>query len=282
MTMDHAQVSELLGPLLAGRLDATRRSAVEDHLARCTECSAELRAVKALVALEIVELTPDERAELRAAVLPAARGTPRWARLMPAFAAAAVIALGVVAYSALDVGQSADRPALDEQAGADHETADAAPNRAGAESIEDTTSQAAGDEGPGGAATGGGRAADVAGTAAEGAPLSVEARLAPATFAATALDPAAIELGGRDLDSFARTLPRAWQVQLEVCTRRLFATQPVTLTLGFASAFPRDDLLVAGFTWSEATSGAPTNYAFWGWWRGDCNTVSPVFVHGTL
>ena len=287
MTMEHAEVSELLGPLMTGGLDAARRNDVEAHLATCDECRGELRALEALVALEAAELTPGERATLRTGIASAARFRPAWARFMPALAAAAVIALAIVGYNTLSLrGDDSKLPPASREADAD---ADAEEEAAGLDAADDSVenaTQATIEDGTAGGAAGSAGAADTLDAAApapaKGKSFSIQARRAPARFATTALEPALLDLGDRDLNFYARTVPGPWRAQLDACTRRLFASQPVTLTLAFAAAYPRDDLLVAGYTWSEATSGAPTHFAFWGWWRGDCDTVSPVFVRGTL
>ena len=65
--MDHTRCSELLGPFLAGTLADEEARSVEDHLAGCAECRAELAAVRALQGPE-ARLTDDERALLEAGV----------------------------------------------------------------------------------------------------------------------------------------------------------------------------------------------------------------------
>ena len=102
---EHNDRSELLRELAAGRLDATRSASLRDHLATCSDCRAELRAVQTLRGAAQQALSEQERTELHEGVLTAVRASRRPApvaraaqrrwreRLIPALAAAAVLAV---------------------------------------------------------------------------------------------------------------------------------------------------------------------------------------------
>ena len=72
----HERCSELLGGHLRGDLGPENAAAVENHLAGCQECRAELAGLRALSAEDIGPLGDDERRSLRDAVLREARHAP--------------------------------------------------------------------------------------------------------------------------------------------------------------------------------------------------------------
>src|SRR5262245_29015264 len=49
--MNHSRTQSLLSPYLEGDLSPTERTRVESHVGACSECSAELRGLRATVAL---------------------------------------------------------------------------------------------------------------------------------------------------------------------------------------------------------------------------------------
>lgn len=111
MTDEHHPISELLAPYERGELGAPETAAVEDHLASCDECRAELAGVRALFGAPGPAMEEIERARLRRAVLSATTGQraeppgPSLAsRIAPALGAAALLALFVFGAAQLFTG----------------------------------------------------------------------------------------------------------------------------------------------------------------------------------
>ncbi|MGH2826270.1 MAG: zf-HC2 domain-containing protein [Actinomycetota bacterium] len=93
-SITHERCSELLGDFVAGELSSRERSLVDDHLAGCVECAAELDALLALAAPEVQPLTEGERAKLRAAVMGAATAAPGPSEVLADERDAVIVPLG--------------------------------------------------------------------------------------------------------------------------------------------------------------------------------------------
>ncbi|HEV3473325.1 MAG TPA: zf-HC2 domain-containing protein, partial [Actinomycetota bacterium] len=138
--MDHENCSERLPRLVRGELDHAERELVQAHLATCADCSRELIAVEALMALPETELSADERRALHQAVLsPAPRS---WARLAPALGALGLLAVVAIGATTFLQGRDEEPAAIQEaDSGADEfrleQDADAGSGRAGEQGVAD-------------------------------------------------------------------------------------------------------------------------------------------------
>lgn len=121
-SMDHARVSEMLGGFVRDELSERDREAVAEHLASCSDCAAEQKALEQILAVEVDPLDEEERRALRSGVsarlqsgpisLPARRESRnRLGRFAPALAAVAIVALGAVFAASLLTGGSGDEGA---------------------------------------------------------------------------------------------------------------------------------------------------------------------------
>lgn len=268
--MDHQDCSELLAPFARGELDRARGLEVEEHLAGCAECSAELRAILALTSLPSAVPTPDERRALRTAIRPA---RPAWRmRLAPALGAAAtlvIVAIGIGIFVTRDDGPtlSADAPAdtsTDVEGGAalDDAGRDETSNQNDAEALESQPFSAGG-----GGAQGGAASTDL--VAGDG-------------FATADLGPHLLEMTtyyARARNLAALAPDDEWAAQMRACVQAISTTSALPSTPAFARVFVAEDLLVMGFRFGAGTG---ESYAFYGWWRGECSHPTPIYVAGSL
>lgn len=278
--MDHDTCSAHLGPYSRGELDGDDRRLVEAHLAGCAECARELVAVRALMGLEDVQLTPDERRALHRAVLEPRRS--RWARLAPALGAAGLLVTVAFGVTYLTGDGDGPLPAAVEQA------PETARLEAGASSrVQDR--DAGGTGGQAGAADAVQPATEAPGTdgaAGNATTLEAQALGIVTRFANAPLGP---QLLAYD-DAFAspeKTLRRLSRsvadrdaaAQISECAALVQNSSVFRLRPAFASVYVPDRLLVMGFVF---TSGTEQRYAFWGWRLGDCTRPTPIYVTGPL
>lgn len=276
--MDHDTCSARLGPYVRGELDGDDRSLVEAHLAGCADCARELVAVRALMGLEDIHLTSDERRALHQVVMAPRRS--HWARWAPALGAASLlvtVAVGVAYFA-----RTTDKLPAAIQRETDTTEAERGDGDTGT-----VTEDRRANEAPAGKAIAP-QADTAAGTdSAGGATEAFAAEGLVVTMFANA------ELGPRLLtydDAFAspeRVLRRLGRdapdrdaaLQMRACAEIVQGASPYQLRPAFASVYQADGLLVMGFIF---TSGTEQRYAFWGWHLGDCTRPTPIYVTGLL
>jgi hypothetical protein len=115
--IDHERCSELLPAFVDGTLEAFEVTEVGEHLASCSECSAELRALRVLKA-PIQPLSEFEASSVRKAVLAEITSArtgrrPLTARLAPYLGAAALLMVVAVGIVSMNVGGSDDESGAD-------------------------------------------------------------------------------------------------------------------------------------------------------------------------
>lgn len=254
----HEHPTELLGPLLRGEIDAERARQIEDHVATCTDCAAEKRALEALHG-PLPPLTDIDRARLHREVWAEVAGEttlpgPSWSqRLAPYLSAAAVMVLLAVGFVALNTS-----------GGGDDESGDGggAVMESGGDQAEEADTF---DEG---ASSGGGAANDAAGSGA--AEMAIGAVFDPDLGPLTQEDLAAIGVGApfdsyRELydAAFARDNALPFLKQLAAssdrgdlvrrCGRRVLQGQSAVALAGFGGNGTVDGIpaLVIGFATSS-------------------------------
>lgn len=279
--MDHETCSALLGPYARDELAGDDRRGVAAHLAGCADCTRELDAVTALMALPDAQLTADERRALHRVVLaPRRTGWARWAPALGAAGLAVTIAVGVAFFT-----QDADRPL-----------------QTAIQGEADTTElQEEGAEGGGGLrdrraneVTAESKAAAQPPTTAAGTDdtdagtteaFSADSLAIVTTFSSVQLGPQLLAYDDafgtpeRILRRVARNADPAAGDQIRACAAVVREGYPFPLQPAFASVYQADGLLVMGFI---VTSGTERRYAFWGWHLGDCTRPTPIYVTGPL
>ena len=289
--ISHERCSELLPAYVREGSAHAHAGAVEAHLAGCSDCSAEHRALMALVATEPPPLTEIERARLRRAVLEEAVPAPdveaqppastTKARLFPLLGAAALVMLvAVFAYAGFGDGNGggdAETPALE---GADHDAMKDAGQGGGAgEASGNTTMESA---------AGASRAkaapprpefkADIGAVNAKrlnklgrsGVPLV----LFPPSY--TTDDVARL----RDdyIEQMAADAPAARAAQLRECIAGVTSNFPTALpaysAIGEFVDEPRREVLIAAFAWTDETEGPLDQSMVWAWPLGSCDSVA--------
>lgn len=280
--MDHETCSALLGPYARDELDGDDRRAVAAHLAGCADCTRELDAVTALMAMPDAQLRADERRTLHRVVLAPRR--PGWARWAPALGAAGLavaIAVGVAFFT-----QDADRP-LQTAIQGEADTAELQEGGAeGGAGIRDrsanevTAESKAAVEPP--TTTGGTDDAGAGTTEAS----SADSLAIVTTFSSVQLGPQLLAYDDAfgTPEGILRRLARdaadpAARDQVRACAAIVREGYPFPLQPAFASVYQADGLLVMGFI---VTSGTERRYAFWGWHLGDCTRPTPIYVTGPL
>lgn len=295
--MRHEEVSEVLSDYARGDLDATTKTAVDEHLSGCSKCASELRAVSVLH-LEQAPLSDIERSRLHRAVndqvgqSPArrspVRGRERWAaRVAPALGAAALVALGAVGALSLMTGDGGDELSL---RGSDDGGA---------------LTDVAGGGGDQGAASTARKAPGPDEDVAEG--KAVEENLDGAPDSASlaeplepTFDPTTAPIDRRDLSSLAgktgyeafnssgevnrmasrelslveqlsQMAPKSVRSQVRSCARSVTSRGQEQLFATFGTLTEVDDRpsLVLGFIWPGPPQDQ-TRYMLWAWPRGSC------------
>lgn len=314
--MTHEEVSTLLRPYAQGTLDDVSITAVDQHLASCRACTAELQVVRLLTTADVQPMDDLERATLHRDVRSAVRvpSTSRrewWGRkLAPAMGAAAVLALiavGIVSLERANVApqavQEGGETSEDTEGGETQNDydADSAP-RAKAEPADAadaaTTSDAAGTAG---GSTGGGGAARNSGVAA-GTAESIEASkpsvlrrdragitVVDRSFASASFDPGSLvaarpRAGKQGLLGRGALFTTPGSGGLEDIVRRCvdvtLATSPYPLMPTSATFYRRDDILVVTFVWVDESD--TLNYELRGWRSGACERPSPIYRRGRV
>ena len=294
--LDHDGCSELLAAYVGNELDPSLRPAVEDHLADCIECSAELEAVRSLRADKVPPLTGEERNALRGEVwAQVRRGDPvvvpfeargrRIGKLLGAAALVILLATGLF-YLGTGLGQQA------EQFGGVAGTAENDTRSAG--SARDDGEEGALHLKQDGAAKENGQAAD------QGAQQdTTEGRAAPQptfAFGNGRVDEEALRGVGRsklfrsfatyDAADAARNraeltgllaaqAPDELSAQVRSCARRVYASSRKRALPAYGRTGKLRDrrVLVLGFAYSKAAGAELDRFMFWAWRRGECKPV---------
>ncbi len=308
-TGSHERFSELIGPYLRRELAVDDARELEEHLASCPDCRAEVEGARALME-EPAGLTEAERGSLHAAVTAAigrpeapARVVPlkpRWAGAAKFMSAAAAVALIAVAGiwagtsgnlggdDSGDGGGDASMAEAEGGGGADQRINAPEPlflDQESAEVLYDATEeQDAGDEGSTEAS---GDDGDTAGNLAVSplaeralANYAVEGPLFKA-FSDAYLAPVPERDARRVLLRLAKQAPAAeFEDQVNECGGGFLARNPgsaisVAAVLG---NFEGEEALVIGFITAEAPSGDLNRYTYEVWRLGDCS--SPITTFG--
>lgn len=270
--LTHERCSELLADFAAGHLDASETARIEAHLAGCSECDAELRAIMALRAGD-EPLNDVERARLRRGiaasigdVIAPARETSRSrARLATALGAAALLAIVGVAGVSLLTGQRDD----------DSTAATSGPVR---NQVRDAGADSAG---------GGGVAAGEAAKAPRPRPtydrdaghLSGKklTKIGERSAALTAFQNAysvedATELRDEYVSDLARQAESPVDNLILSCAEQVYEAQPYAALPAFAAQgeLEGEEALVLGFAWTDQQSGPLNRFMLWTWPESSC------------
>lgn len=303
----HDRFSELIGPYLRRVLSVDDARDLEEHLATCAECRAEVSGARSLIAEPGGELTDAERASLHAAVTDAIGRpseertvvplTPRWAGaakfLTAAAAVAVVVAGGIWAGTSGNRGGSdsaVDAPAQlgEAEGGGDggagyttpqplflgaelpalEQEADDEGAEEDEESPEEVTTDTAGNP------LAQGLARDNLSSFAQKGDLFLN-------FTRAYVAPIPRSVAQRTLVDLAVQAPsHDYEVQVNDCGGDFLERNPgsaisVAAVLG---NFEGDQALVIGYVTSEAPSGELNRYTYVVWRIGDC--TSPITTFG--
>ena len=318
--LTHEEVSAALSVYAQGGVDAARGAEIEAHLEGCPDCRQELQGVMALTMApsglpsELSEpMSELERASLHrevrsALVAPAPSRSERWGRrFAPALGAAALLALIAVGIVSLDSEQGAQNATVDattEEAPAQEEGASGSRGESFGGAADKAkndpdlrTKDAAGGTGGGGTTTeAAAEPRPVAGAAMESSELSIQAgrdgtgvAIVRTSFARSALDPGDL-VGARNAGRVAAysnqnllysSAPSGrLRDTLRECVETTLSTSPFALTATAATFYPRDDILVVTFVWTEDSRAL--NYEMRGWRGGACDRPSPIYRRGRV
>ena len=293
----HERCSELLGGYQRGELAAGESSAVEQHLAGCAECRAELAGLRALVAADFEPMSDDERHRLRDAVAEQARAERATVHVLPAkrsfwerhagqfVGAAASIVVILFAYLVFANGQgtTGDDSAGGEGDGA--QTAEASP-----EALEDR------DEGPqpvfAAPELRAGQESDEAQADQAGARAKALALQSRANFTSPSIQRLGEsgpvfrrftqaysaddvpDLAPIFLEQLAAAAPEREQTeQILECGTDLFLQapgRPLLPAYATVAEFDGEESLIIGFVDTDGTSTQLSRYSIWVWPVGDC------------
>jgi hypothetical protein len=298
--ISHERCSELLALYVKGRLEPPVRADVIAHLGGCLACSRELTALEALSPVEFEPLSGMERDDLaravRAAISTQARPGlfERFGRRMNAALGAvalfAIILVGVISWpDQQDRPQGAAAPAEDSGAGGDTaQTEQATTTEVQAE----TGDQASGAQPAAKHRSGTDNSTS---SAAAGATLKagvgntfLDTTVATGPFAREGLDLPALQpatLAGApaaaDQQTSLYSAAQDPQVRrfIDECTQVTISTSPFPLTATSAVYYPRDEVLVIAFIWTDESTGT-VNFELRGWRDGRCDRVTPIYRRG--
>lgn len=289
--MTHERCSELLRAYTRNELEAEQARAVEAHLAGCSDCASEHRALLALEQVEPDPLTEIERARMRRVVLNEAvpipdadasrpSPAPTRGRLLPLLGAAAVVLLAAVfAYTGLgdmglggsDEGATTAEPEvqLNEEA-ADGDTVDAA---GGVEELSEGAGASRAKAPPLPSfrpSIGEVDSIRLNRLGRRGLPLVVFSR------AYTVED--VPRLRDRYVELMADEAPTARAAQLRECIAGITSNFPNALpaysAVGEFAERPRREVLVAAFAWTDEPEGPLDQSMVWAWPLGSCDSVA--------
>lgn len=284
--MSHEDCSAHLRDYVTGDLDPDQARAVADHLAGCSDCRDELRAVNLLAAGEREAMSSDEREHVRAAVIEALGGgaavlpferKPLLARLGPALGAAALIAVLAVSFAvsrSSDVAE--DSTALpeavqDQATDGASEGGGAARSKAGqVEAGTDTTANSSATLDA--AAPGPQPSADPDAGALEARSLTLLGKRSDLFMGMTGYttDDAA-RLAGDFLALLSDGIPAASD-QIARCGRSVLDADATALPVYAALGSYRDDAVaVLGFASSPQDTTSLDRFFFWIWPQGTCD-----------
>jgi hypothetical protein len=275
MTMDHDRCSELIAPFVRGELLGREAAEVRQHLDGCDLCSAEERAVRALLAPETeTSMSEIERVRLHRRLEDAVEAEPGGrvqaraggARMAAWGAAAAVLALlGGFLYVGLSDGgnddlgfagggdaQEAGEPALDDSAGGG-----VAPEPTFIDRLDRLTDR------------------ELEATGRRGSVAN--------QFASAYRVDDVVENQSSAVASLAGQAPEALREQIHRCTEVVFEGQPQSLPAsGRRGTYQGRTVLVLTFAWSDEPAGPLDRFMVWAWPEGGSCDTPIAYRFGTI